>query len=860
VKNILFKICSCIMALILVCFAGCGKEENKGSKVPKYDVTKRVALDENEVEYVKPNVDTYYNYIEVYDDKNRLCTIGDPFILKYNGLFYLYSSCTGNHIRVGIPCWTSTNMVDWEFRSWVWGDGETDYGTEGLTYNAYAPEIVYYKGWFYLCEAPNGAGHYIFKSKTPDGKFELCSDNLGLGIDGSFYVSDSGELYLFSASGGYSGGTTIYTKLKVEDGRVVKSGYPVVVPGVYMGMWTEGPGTIEKDGYRYLYYTGNHVNSAGYRMAYAYTTEKDYFSGVKTKGNNILLLNTGDDELYNKKGYNSNNTYVNVATYRGLGHGCIAYGPNLDSMYLGYHNEGQGRLNHAGVGYDDGYNEKFDRRYNMTQVFSDKANLSTNGICITDTPKPFGADFTTSTLTTFNGYNLTSQSTKNVFTAEVNFKLSSSYAKVIVGYQDNSNYTEIVINGSNLLVNRYIGGNFSNLLTTTVLECENQEDNFHAIKVVNGFSNSSIYYDNVLVGKVNSAISGAGRVGVASSIQNGVIAFSNDAYGTADNEAIKNLTSTFPAINYLKEENRGFSIENAEVKQNGARQGEKESTKQLGDSTAVVLKANDWVKYAINASKTGTYALNVAVSQKSLGCIFEVIVNEKDIYKMEVKNAKISSGYVMVNAGTFKIKEEGIQSLKIRVFYGELDMVSISTQRNADVTSFSESLSSNFTNGFKVMGTVSYSNGLITSFDEVKTLYYYGGKGVSNFETSVDVTLLDGYAGIVFRAKNFSYSKNLATVANALQGYYLRISEDEISLDKYNYSAPNENWIDSCFCEIGQKKNTIKIKVVQNQISVYLNGKIVLSYVDEDPFIDGYCGLYTQNSNVKYSNLTYKVL
>ena len=66
-------------------------------------------------QYVAPNYDTYYNYIEVYDDKGRVCRIGDPYILKYNGEYYLYTSCTGHLSRVGIPCWKSTNMV-WAYR------------------------------------------------------------------------------------------------------------------------------------------------------------------------------------------------------------------------------------------------------------------------------------------------------------------------------------------------------------------------------------------------------------------------------------------------------------------------------------------------------------------------------------------------------------------------------------------------------------------------------------------------------------------------------------------------------------------------------------------------------------------------
>lgn len=77
---------------------------SSSSQGGEYDIANRTPLDQGEVEYVAPIYDTYYNYIEVYDDKGRVCRIGDPYILKYNGEYYLYTSCTGHLLRVGIPC------------------------------------------------------------------------------------------------------------------------------------------------------------------------------------------------------------------------------------------------------------------------------------------------------------------------------------------------------------------------------------------------------------------------------------------------------------------------------------------------------------------------------------------------------------------------------------------------------------------------------------------------------------------------------------------------------------------------------------------------------------------------------------
>jgi len=808
------------------------------------------ALDANEIKYDSPsNLETYYNYIEVYDDKGRVCRIGDPYILKYNGTYYLYTSCTGHMLKIGIPCWTSTNLVDWTFRSWIWGDGETDYGTDSLCYNAYAPEIIYYKGWFYMCESPNGTGHYIFKSKTPDGKFEVCSDNLGLGIDGHFYVDSNGELYLLSANDGIK-----YTKLKIDNGTFYKEGVTLKVKGPYLSSWIEGPEVIERAGYSYLLYTGNHVNSAGYRMAYNYikSGSGSVFSDLQVPQDCILLLNTGDDTPYNKKGYNSNNDYTNVDTYRGLGHGCAVYGPNLDSLYLGYHN--QGRYDHTG-----GNATSFDRRFNLTQMYTNKSYLTTNGICITDTPKPFGADYETSTLVSQGGMQLTSQETKSVYTAEINFKLNGDNANIIVGYKDVNNYSEIVLQGANLSVNRYIDGVKSTLATNqSLLLSENQADNFHSIKVVNGYSKSTVYYDNNLVADIDSPLSTGGKIGVKDT-QNGYVSFSNDAYGTSDFESIKNLGSTFPAYSYLKGENRGYSIKDATIKADGVRQGEKESTVNLDNAVATKLNQGDWVKYAINANKVGEYGFNVEVTQASKNAELQLIVDETYIYNAQIKNGNFGKeSYIYINAGNFTISSKGVHSLKVKVVSGSVDMRNIFIQADAEKVTLQEDLNSTFTNGKKVLGDVTFKNGLVTNAEQVKTVYYVGNKGVANFNFSMDVTLISGNAGMLFRAKNFSYSGNLATIQDAMQGYLLDISSNCVRIYKFT-TIYNREELTNYYGDFSGTNN-FRIMIRQNYIRVYLNGTQIIAYVDTATYMDGYCGIYTENASAKYQNLVYAPL
>ena len=186
---------------------GCNNNSNVQDD---YDIATRVPLDKNEITYTVPERDTYYNFIEVYDDNNNPYRVGDPFVMRFDGKYYMYSSCTTRPVTEGldgkIMVWSSDNLVDWTWEAVACEDmegHEHDCSSEqcshqhknGATYVAYAPEVIYYRGYFYLCESQFSNGHFIFKSESPVGPFERISENLGHGIDGSFYIGDDG-LYM----------------------------------------------------------------------------------------------------------------------------------------------------------------------------------------------------------------------------------------------------------------------------------------------------------------------------------------------------------------------------------------------------------------------------------------------------------------------------------------------------------------------------------------------------------------------------------------------------------------------------------------------------------------------------------------
>ncbi len=846
-----------LLAVPIIFMAGCTPD----SPAPEYDINSRTPMDEGEIAYEAPERETYYNYIELYDDKGNIYQIGDPFVMRYDGKYYLYSSLTGTNVSNGIPCWVSDNMVDWEFAAWVYGDGTSGSGGE-ITHTAYAPEVVYYRGYFYMCEAPkNEKGHYILRADSPTSKFKVVSENIGLGIDGSFYVDKEGNLYLMSAVPGYAAeGSVFYTPLTVGTDGKVTAGERNSIPVATMGGWTEGPGYFERDGYQYLTFTGNHVDSASYRVAYASTTEDFLYDGLTAKDNNIILLSTGDDMPYTGGGYASDENYVSVSTYRGLGHSSNVTGPNLDSEYIAYHNAG--RMDHTGTS-GGGYN----RRYNISQLLTNQSDLFVNGLNTWATPKPAPADFTAygaQELTVQDGYALSS-ATQAVYTAELNFALSSGSGAVAVSWQDAQNYTGIAVEGTTLTVTRVQNGQ-SSVLGTAQVSASDNPNALHTVKAVNGYASSEVLYDGITVLRLNAPLGGAGCIGAAQGVTLGSVCYTNDAFGTGDFEAAKSLTAEFPAYTYLKGENRGYSIADAAPRADGVRQGEAESTRTTdadGSVTAVTLRAGDWVKYAVNAPEAGTYALYADVAQVSDGCIFEVIIDEEHIYQMEIEGATYAeNGYVRVNAGTFSVDEAGVHSMKVRVFHGTLDMVTLATQKDAEGVSFTNALTEDFAQSNTVCGAVTFSSsGMTTSQEQARTMVYFGAKGASDFELTVDVTLVSGAAGIVFHTKNFAYSPEVSSESHAFQGYYLRMDTNSVSLYKYNYSQERlqiaSPMVDGERAFALGRTNTVTVRMEQNNITVLLNGTELFILSDAAPFMDGYCGFYTEGTRATFANLTF---
>ncbi len=227
-------------------------------------------------------------------------TTGDPYVLRHNGTYYFYKT----NFKDGFVCaWKSDNMVDW-----------TDYHVVcdvPEAFGAYAPEVHYINGKFYLVASSRGNGHFMYVADDPFGPFTCITGRFGQRIDGSFFVDDDGTEYFYRAEDG----GICYHEMPSNDKVNTR---PHVIPESNLDGWTEGPLIWHRDGYYYLTYTGNHLLSRGYRIAYS-VSDQSPVSGYVNMKNRTLLLEVEDE-------------------FHALGHSSSALAPDMDGAYIIYHN------------------------------------------------------------------------------------------------------------------------------------------------------------------------------------------------------------------------------------------------------------------------------------------------------------------------------------------------------------------------------------------------------------------------------------------------------------------------------------------------------------------------------------------
>lgn len=131
--------------------------------------------------------------------RNRLL-IRDPYVLVYDGKYYMYGTCLSN--GNGYGCSVSENLEDWSYPVQIYTPAE---GSDEIA-DFWAPECHCYDGCFYLfatyrSEKSGKRGTAIYKSSSPTGPFEMITDGHATPkeidcIDGTLFIDDDGQPWM----------------------------------------------------------------------------------------------------------------------------------------------------------------------------------------------------------------------------------------------------------------------------------------------------------------------------------------------------------------------------------------------------------------------------------------------------------------------------------------------------------------------------------------------------------------------------------------------------------------------------------------------------------------------------------------
>lgn len=133
--------------------------------------------------------------------KNQDINIRDPFVLVYNGKYYMYGTRANNFgcLTGGFDVYVSEDFENWSEPKAVFDSAAFGFNT----HVNWAPEVHFYNGAFYMLATftkPDGLrGTYILKSNTPDGEFSPHSDGAVTPLeweclDGTLHI-ENGKVY-----------------------------------------------------------------------------------------------------------------------------------------------------------------------------------------------------------------------------------------------------------------------------------------------------------------------------------------------------------------------------------------------------------------------------------------------------------------------------------------------------------------------------------------------------------------------------------------------------------------------------------------------------------------------------------------
>ncbi|MDI9218516.1 MULTISPECIES: family 43 glycosylhydrolase [Clostridium] len=745
----------------------------------------------------------YLNSFTLEDEWEDEYGIGDPYILRYDGRYYLYVST--HDYNVGVKCWSSDNLVDWNYEGLV--------TNEKKTLGAYAPEVIYWDGYFYMYTSPAGKGHYVLQSDSPTGPFKLISDNIGMSIDGSVFIDDDAKWYFYYASPKGIIAAPMKSPTEVEENKVVDN--------TFMNWWTEGPSVIKRDDIYYMTYTGNHVKSTGYRVNYS-TSMESPVTGYKEGINNPILINTSEE-------------------FNALGHSSSVLGPDLDSYYIAYHN----LVGQKGFPL---------RKLNIDRLAFNGEKMSVFGPTNFKQPSPNMPQFYTwvnndidNKMKNINEgeekFIVSNDETGDTFTAEFSFSdVKDGNVCIVTSYKDSKNYGEINIDiKANKVYMKSIENGNESLISENTLPYKFDFSKMHTIRIKNKEDKMEILIDNIKVLTTNSGFK-EGAIGYKyenDSANYSFLAFTNESFGTSDSKTVKPIPGVIDTVHYNGSD---YEIPTVDYKDN--------------ISAITLNEKGKSVIYNVNIKEGYNYGVDAIVKSADINGKVDVLVDGKKALTGTIDGNENGNEWFKRNLGEMKLTK-GYHQIELKLREGALNIESLDIYKVNTKVKYENNLYKvpSDTEWNLISGWTSLNDATENMGDEINRAFY-GNDEYKIQSLSVDFALgnVINDVGIYFNATNESVYKE--QVSDSLFGYYLQVQEEKLTLYKLNYGRGE---LISKEVKINPKEfNNFEISIKENTIIVKLNDKEVLSYDDMDIYTHGKIGFRGDSSKIYIKNLKIK--
>lgn len=736
----------------------------------------------------------------------------DPFVYRFNGKYYLYMTTGGGFVR----CYVSDDLINWEAAENGPGKGICYKSSSGnnIGNTPFAPEVIYYNGTFYMVTSPSGNGHHILKSDSPEGPFEDITGNIEKSIDGSFFIDEDEQAYLFTA------GSNAILGYKVNldpDGisfeKNGSSDWTMSYAETHLGAWNEGPYMLKRYGAYYMTHTGTHYLSPGYRVNYIYAPKGSDVSKSSsfTHVDNLNTLVATDNDFH------------------ALGHSSTVLGPDMDSYYIAYHSmKGSSSF----------------RYYNINRLSFNGGNMTINeyGTMYNQLPSlpEYAVEDSTMMSKKGNLYLSNQEHNSDAFSAEFN---TVGEGKMYFSYRSSNDYGYLEFVNNSIVLGKVNDGK-EEIIKTILLVKQYDTEVLHTFRINYGYGKAAIYFDTMEKAYDIECNFDKGQIALDDSFDDiCYCAFSNVGGGKSDKieyNSKKILANAYSEeLSVLYGEGSGISYSS------------KGSYRIVDNGMMTLADENDRATYLMRQNEEGKYNLTLRIPSTMLGKKVGIRLDDGAVKEVTIPNntPKVKNGDVYLNIATLDLGYDeywlSLVNIGDKVEFYEIDIEPVYENPEYD---FDVIQGFNSDSEFIIRNNHTYSNKGLKTSDDTDAIGFISKEKFNNPNTYVTFKLTGsfdaiGFLGLLANVNNYNNSTSLeANPGYMEQGYMLKVENDCIKLSYVDY-----NYINDVATYREPLQNNVEyelsMEIENNHIVCYLNGEEIINVYSNIGRLSGQVGV-----------------